>query len=228
MVNGSLQKHEAIMLSTQETLTAIHISEPPPWLQSNVPFKTYSTYYNAGNFYTINHNAINKKVGDGLREGETDDRDAEHGDTEEEEDGEYECWQNLHFDWNSNFCSSYARMAGAYPRLYAQREDQSWAKMLLPETYHAEPPNWTTDRRYGAFNGDLPLVLSLVAFSFPAAQMSTLFEASFQGSRWRLPTNGPHGRIDKRGIVVDVWPYGSTTIHDLRELEGGVYGPMFY
>lgn len=54
-------------------------------------------------------------------------------------------------------------------RLNTQRQVQTWVQQLLPDSHHAEHHRHTRDSRYGAFNGDLAILIGLVAFSSHAS-----------------------------------------------------------
>jgi hypothetical protein len=97
----------------------------------------------------------------------------------DEDQNNFIYWRNLSFRWptyvderqrthhygHSTACVTY----GQEERLYAVREDQQWHHKLLPQPYH---PGESQRRRMrnrpppcGSLNGDLSLLIALVAFS---------------------------------------------------------------
>jgi hypothetical protein len=59
-------------------------------------------------------------------------------------------------------------MIGAqWHRLNTQRPDQGWVNELLTDRYHAEHHRRTHDPLYGGLNGDITILIGLVAFSVP-------------------------------------------------------------
>lgn len=65
---------------------------------------------------------------------------------------------------NTGFTSE-ARLDAQWHRLNTQRPEQRWVQELLPDSHHAEHQRRTRESQYGAFNGDLAILIGLIAFS---------------------------------------------------------------
>ena len=157
-------------------------------------FKTYSLFYSRGfGLWVLNSDATNPRAGT--------------------------AWHPLRFDHGHIHQSSYLTHAGQEEAMEWQRNDQSWAYMLLPTTYHgAAPP----DPRYGGLVGELSILLGLAALSMPPANLQQWLPWMFQESQWRTHALH-HGReflstcylvistadrdagTHKRGVVVTVY-----------------------
>ncbi|KAE9987626.1 hypothetical protein EG327_003757 [Venturia inaequalis] len=61
--------------------------------------------------------------------------------------------------------TSEAMIDAQWHRLNTQRPNQAWVQELLPDSHHAEHHRHTREPKYGAFNGDLAILIALVAFS---------------------------------------------------------------
>lgn len=175
-------------------------------------YKTFSIYIEQDIFHIVNYDATQYKVGDGrqqISEPASDSDDADSIDTILDGSStlrhqqNFMDWSRLRFDHseeNGSF-GSYATYAGSHPRLRTQRPDQFWARRLLPESYHADPRGWTTHSQYGGMNGELPILLALVAFSVERTKLAAAFATAFANGKWVVETLGsvippayPHGR----------------------------------
>ncbi|MCJ1401451.1 hypothetical protein MMC11_004664 [Xylographa trunciseda] len=77
--------------------------------------------------------------------------------------------------------------------------------------------------------GKLTLILALIAFVRPAADLHTSLTAHVRPRQWLPYNTPPNGRTQYRGMVVTVWLNGQsdTTAERLRAFERGDYGPIF-
>lgn len=105
------------------------------------------------------------------------------GDATRPDPGEH--WLPLCFehDQRDNY-SSYLTNAKEQPALYCWRADQAWVRMLLPDVYHGS--NRVSQVPYGALKGDLPIFLSLVAFSMSVNEVESYLPSMFQHGRWQV------------------------------------------
>lgn len=74
------------------------------------------------------------------------------------------CTRNVTHILISGYTSE-AMLDAQWHRLNTQRPDQAWVQELLPDSHHAEHHRHTREPKYGALNGDLAILLGLVAFS---------------------------------------------------------------
>jgi hypothetical protein len=101
-------------------------------------YKTFSVYYSGGvGFWILKGDARQPPDDDG--------------------------WHGLQFNYYNGDYSSYLTNAGQYPTLNLQPQDQDWADLLLPNTYHTHRA--ATSTHYGGLTGELPIFLALMAFS---------------------------------------------------------------
>lgn len=188
-----------------------------------VLFKMFSVYHHEGIIWAAKGDAIARKIGDG-----DDDTQDEVTDDEEAPGGEDEGWHRLSFDHDDEQTySSHITNAGQNTRLRTQRPDQTWPKMLLPESYHAPEASRTSAQytQYGGLTGELPLFLALIAFSVPPAHVEWVFKNCFQSAIWRAHS-GDHIREDGRGMVVRVYSLPGRT-EELEYYENGAWGKYF-
>ncbi|TKA72590.1 hypothetical protein B0A49_03443 [Cryomyces minteri] len=215
------------------------------WSFRGRPYSTYSMYHYSGIFWVVNYDAIRHQVGDGLHnprdENENDDNDSDPEAEEDDSGDSYSNaegddatpltdWRRLRFDYWGDV--SIASVAGAEDRLRVQRNDQAWVRALLPEGYHAErPESQTSELQRGGLIGDLPIIISLLAYSMPETSVPYRLPEMFRNGRWVFQHGGSldeHGRTDGRGVIVRVWPNPPHSgDNDLRNYEKGDYGKMF-
>lgn len=172
-------------------------------------FKTITMYYCAGlGFWILNENALTIS------------------------NESWQTWHPLRFTHADNDYSSHATGAGDMPTLRMQRSDQTWPRLLLPDIYHA--PQILPDnqyRGYGGLNGELPILLALVAFSTSRERLRDVLPMAFQQEAWQTH-NQAFARIHQRGVVVRVytapnnWNGGSTS-NELSNYESGNLGNYY-
>jgi hypothetical protein len=95
--------------------------------------------------------------------------------------------------------TSEAMIDAQWYRLNTQRPDQNWVDELLPDSSHAEHQRRTREPQYGALNGDLAILIGLIAFSSHAgyverAVMQCIRPVDGQDGGWRT-----HGRPRAQG-----------------------------
>jgi hypothetical protein len=137
----------------------------------------------------------------------SDEEDAEGEEEAEELEINSITWSLLRFHWIPEGFLSEAWFDGAYPRLNTQRPDQRWINKLLPSPYRADFARRTDDRLYGGLNGDLAILVALLAFSAYDGATCDVFEHSIRGvhvipdSRrepgWRM-----HNRHEEEGCKI--------------------------
>jgi len=99
-------------------------------------------------------------------------------------------WHPLMFEHDeTTYCSSVTN-AGTERTLRVQRPDARWPRMLLPDIYHG--PAYP-HAGYGGLTGDLPIFLSLIAFSMSPRQLITDLPKMMKDGEWRAHNN-QHGR----------------------------------
>lgn len=140
-----------------------------------------------------------------------------------------EAWQSLWFDHDRTDYSSYLTNAGTERTLRCQRPDQIWPDMLLPTIYQTRPV--PTDQRYGGLKGELAIFLALIAFSMDRQYVRQLIPQMFTGGVWARHSL-PHGRVNQRGVVVNVYTCPSSwghnnTAQELSNYEDGVGGKYY-
>jgi hypothetical protein len=160
-------------------------------------------YYCMGQFYMVPYDCTRFAVGSG-RANEGDEGSSEEEDAEgEEEADELEInsmtWEVLRFHWIPQGFISEAWFNGAYARLNTQRPDQRWINKLLPSPYRAEYGRRTQDPLYGGLNGDLAILIALLAFSAYDGATCDVFEYSVRrvhgdNGGWRI-----HNRHEEEG-----------------------------
>jgi hypothetical protein len=80
-----------------------------------------------------------------------------------------------------------------------QRPDQSWVNKLLPSHYRAEYARRTEDALFGGLNGDLAILIAILAFSAYDGATCDVLEYSVRGVHgpnggWKM-----HNRHDEEG-----------------------------
>ncbi|KAF2754732.1 hypothetical protein EJ05DRAFT_131743 [Pseudovirgaria hyperparasitica] len=190
-------------------------------------YKTFSIYYHSGYFWIVNYDAIDHQVGDGL--------DSYWGTpirtmSIARHDGPETSWQIMTFEHDETTCASTATYGSAHNRLRGRRLHQRWVEKLLPaghlpRDYDVLPPDY-----YGGMNGDLPLILGLLAFSVHANQVNWYFAHHFERGYFNTTHEVSEGcRYNGRGMVVKVWtsPTKTSTARQLDAYGDGEYGLIF-
>ena len=166
-------------------------------------YRTVSMYYFSGHFYMVPYDCTLFPVGNGRaddgEDGLSDEEDAEGEEEAEEPEINSIIWSLLRFHWLPQNFVSEARIGGSYARLNTQRADQRWVNKLLPSAYRADFSRRTGDPRYGGLNGDLAILIALLAFSAYDGATCDVFESSVRGVHganggWRM-----HGQHDEEG-----------------------------
>ncbi|KIW07293.1 hypothetical protein, variant 1 [Verruconis gallopava] len=167
-------------------------------------YRTVSMYYSLGQFYMVPYDCTLYTVGSGRANDEEGDS-SEEEDAEGEDEGELEInsidWSLLRFHWLSQGYLSEAWFNGSYPRLNTQRPDQHWVNRLLPSPYRAEFSRRTQDQLYGGLNGDLAILIALLAFSAYDGAVADVFEYSVravhgENGGWKI-----HNRHEEEGCM---------------------------
>lgn len=194
----------------------LQVSQLPPGTQH---YKTFSVYFAGGQgFWVLRGNAINPP--------------------------ESENWHPLRFDHHPTDYSSFLTNAGDQPTLRAQRTDQEWPKMLLPDIYHT--PTRTPYQQYGGLTGELPLLLALVAFSTSREWLPNVLPTVFVDGAWKVHEYQLPSKIrykiycaaltsegtNRRGVIVSVYTCpqnyaGGSTADELEQYEHGNLGKYF-
>ena len=102
--------------------------------------------------------------------------------------------------------TSEAMLDAQWLRLNTQRPDQDWVQELLPDSHHAEHHRRTREPQYGALNGDLAILIGLIAFSSHAGYVERAVKHCIrpvhgEDGGWRT-----HGRPRAQGCRVDAFP----------------------
>lgn len=210
-----------------------HIHHVPDLPEGSEEYKTYSLYYDEGNFWIFEGDASAVLIALG-----------DYNSEENTADGAGSDWHHLSFEHEERLCTSYLTNAGEHSRLRVQRPDQTWPQMLLPEQFHAPADCLTTYQRYGGLTGELPIFLGLIAFSIRTNAVGYAFQICFREGAWNTH-NFPHGRkcpalfllsfahtvfyigVDRRGMVVRVWSPPGAEPTDLEHFEIGLLGKYF-
>ncbi|QDS68627.1 hypothetical protein FKW77_001475 [Venturia effusa] len=207
--------------------------------EAAILYKEVSMYHSAGHFFIIPYNATEHQVGNGRQVERAVDSD-EDGDEDAEADEEAAPdpttldWSVLSFHWKGEGYTSEAMLDAQWRRLNTQRPDQAWVQELLPDSHHAEHHRRTREPKYGALNGDLAILIGLVAFSCHAGAVERAVKHCIrhvhgEHGGWRTHNRPRHqGWQEKRGVHVKVWSYPpySTGAH-LRAMERGDYGAIY-
>ncbi|KAF2203806.1 hypothetical protein GQ43DRAFT_239903 [Delitschia confertaspora ATCC 74209] len=171
--------------------------------QGSAFYKAFSVYYSIGRgFWVLEGDATTTTPHD-------------HG----------QVWMPLTFD-HENY-SSFLTNAGEHNTLAAQRTDQRWPAMLLPDIYHAQFPTNAAHQSYGSLTGELPIFLALLAFSVERQNVQWAVTNCFRNGKWRAHNQQRHGRIHQRGVVVYVYTTTGSTPSELDQFEKGNLGKYF-
>jgi len=130
-----------------------------------------------------------------------------------------ESWHCLRFNHNPDYSSSLTN-AGTHSALQCHDSAHFWHRMLLPDIYHG--PGYVG---YGGLTGDLPIFLSLLAFSMDASRLQHWLPNSMANGIWQAH-HLPNGRTDKRGVIVSVYAINENN-QQLSAYEDGRYGRYF-
>ena len=133
--------------------------------------RTISVYHFGGDLYLVNFDATTNPVGPSSSRGYPSTTD----------------WQRMRFDHHSNGMS-FAKSYGANDRLYRQRQNQSWAPILLPQGYWAYPEN-TTSNTVGGMGGYIGLMLAMIMYGYQQGQTQAILGTVFQNGQWNLNTS---------------------------------------
>ena len=173
---------------------------------------------------------------------------------EDVKDSDMGKWVPLDFhytrDHQSNRFYSFLDCPGEHTKMAASGTSH-WIRQLFPQGYHrALPaaPSATTIVNAG-LTGQLPLILAVAAYSCPPQSVDFVLQHCIEPRRWKQHSADPdceleglfsqevcfelctHSNIGNtsRGMVVTIWrePNSTTTDEQLRNLESGVYGPIF-
>lgn len=137
------------------------------------------------------------------------------------DDPRSETWRPLNFEHDNRNYSSYLTNAGQQSTLRCQRNDQRWPRMLLPDIYQVHSAD--IPLHYGGLKGDLGILLALIAFSMGRDDLKRYLGRMFINGVWQVH-GVPHGRMDKRGVVVYVYAAPGVTTEDLKIYENGDLG----
>jgi hypothetical protein len=151
--------------------------------ESAVHYKDVSVYYDHDYFWCVPYDATQFGVGDWKQDlPEPEEEDAPD---DQEEDRFYHEWHLMKFTHDETTYASSVRIGAEKDQLLTQRPDQSWVHEIFPEVYHAPAGYRTPDTRFGALNGDLGLLLALVAFSVRPNDVLGAIERCVRGDGWR-------------------------------------------
>ncbi|KAF1836098.1 hypothetical protein BDW02DRAFT_257049 [Decorospora gaudefroyi] len=166
-------------------------------------FETYSVFYSGGfGFWVLKGDATTE-----LKDGTT--------------------WQPLRFEHDrDDDYSSYLCNVAQDRILASRRADQFWPQMLLPDIYWEATPV-TPYAQYGGLKGELAIFLALVAFAMQPAKLPSVLPKMFENREWKV-WKMPHGREERRGVVVYVYTWPDTTEEDLINYENGEYNARYY
>lgn len=93
-------------------------------------------------------------------------------------------WKPLLFTHNAEDYSSYLTLNGEHQVLRTANPSQRWINKLLPRCYRADPQTHTPHPEYGGMNGELPLLLGLVAFAVPEDEVERHIHAVRHSGIW--------------------------------------------
>lgn len=194
-------------------------------------------YYCQGNFFMVPYDCTQHQVASGRADdGPHDSEEEEDAEGEEEGDGQINTidWSLLRFHWQPVGYLSEVWLGATQPHLNTQRPDQNWVDQILPTSYKAEFGRRTSDLLYGGLNGDLSILIGLLAFSAYDGAVAEVFKHSIR------PVHSPNrgwsthhrsieeGWVDRRGFVIKLWswPPDSTNEH-LHTMERGELGKIW-
>lgn len=154
-------------------------------------YKQYSMYYDHACIWLVDLDAANGPVGDGRdaygrdaqgrlarRESSDSEEDSDSGeedsdsskgnssDSDSEDDVNHD-WSTLTFNYGDRYCSYAGRNLG-HSQLCVCRPDQLWASWMIPGTHQPDAPRRLAAQPYGGLNGELPVLLGLMALAVPA------------------------------------------------------------
>ena len=167
--------------------------------------KTYSIYWERAIIWTVDYDATQEQVGDGMEgnppKGLLEQLDhpprvmnmsgfqvqssASSDVGESDDDHEYrDEWAPLKFNHRDRDRLSYAGRRQPHSRLCVRRLDQEWPQKLLPDTCSAE--DMSDDPWHGGLIGELPLLIGLMALAIPKEELIPGLCASI-GRPWTAP-----------------------------------------
>lgn len=159
-----------------------------------MPWRIVSIYFDRGRFFCVDTDAVQNAIGDGLDQprhsSDEDDADAEGEDSDEKITWD---WQHVRFTYLPDN-SSQIGFALAEDRLVAQRDDQTWPRILLPDSYHARYERQSCNHLAppaASLRGDLALMIALVALTASpnGDRVENTFAQSIVGAHWQTPNN---------------------------------------
>ncbi|KAF2022739.1 hypothetical protein EK21DRAFT_95473 [Setomelanomma holmii] len=168
--------------------------------QGAAHYKTFSTVFGGGHGFWILHGDAVSPPKDG-----------------------HEDWCHLCFDWDEDDLSSSLTNAGEHRTLRLQDSTTNWVKMLLPDIYHGGS---YSDKTYGGLSGELGILLGLIALSMKPDRLVSELPKLMKDGEWGVHQR-PHGRTDKRGVVVYVYTYNGND-EELEQLEDGGWGKYYH
>ena len=125
--------------------------------------------YNA-TVWTVDYDATVVQVGDGFETSASSgySTETEEGQVSQEDEDD---WVSMSFNHLTNSVSYAGRRLQKW-RLCVERDDQDWARQILPDVYmaQAQPDN----PQHGGLIGDLPLLLGLIAFAVRDTEATTV------------------------------------------------------
>ncbi|KAK4565870.1 hypothetical protein LTR86_003719 [Recurvomyces mirabilis] len=192
------------------------------------PYKEFSLYHDHGVFWLYPGDASAEQVGDG-RDGHgrlpPTSADA-NSDVDTEEDNPD--WAMLNFELLPSR-SSYASTNTRQRRLPLRRRHQLWPDQLLPDPHQveAEAASYTSNPEHGGLNGELPVLLGLMAMALPQQHMFAMLPSCIVNP-WLVP-HLPRGTgwQDKRGVIISVYYDRTETSEEaLRSYEEGEGGSI--
>lgn len=162
--------------------------------------KTYSIYIYNATLWTVDYDATALSVHDGSEIGGASGYST--SDTDDEEEGPSirgerdlnfrDDWVSMSFNHRPNSVS-YAGRRCEHWRLCTEREDQNWARQILPDLYMAQ--DQTYNQQEGGLIGDLPLLIGLIALAVSDSKVSTVLPQVMQRS-WQFSLSNPLSRGD--------------------------------
>lgn len=215
-----------------------------------VVYRTTSLYFNNETFWGVPYDATRAQVGNGRQDsGDTSSDDDADGEEEVAVHSRYEWldWHRLGFRHQIQTYTSIAMIAGPEDRLVAQRPDQRWVQELLPDVYHApDTHSRSTDPRVGTMNGDLTVLIALLALSVRPDLVKRTLEHCIRGDGWRhhsrprregcqyffkeyLSCDLTSIGTERRGVMVTVWRWNDPQVDysaELQAYEGGSLGSI--
>ena len=165
-------------------------------------YKCYSVYHDHAYLWTVNYDATAERVGDGRdttaangngNGDNSSDESVNSSDSSSDEEGEEERpdWSTMSFSLGTSY-TSYAGQRQQQQRLHCKRPDQLWATQLFTDIYTAQQEN--RNPQYGGLNGELPLLIALLALTMPPEYVPTYLPQCI-GNTWNVypPNTLPRG-----------------------------------